>query len=323
MNGSVRMRMWDMFIPMVIGIVAVVIKKVTANALLDPLLLALMIGIFLKLCGGEKWLSIAQYDFAPSIFIPVGALFYGAANLDFQHFFVVDSHVLFILIFVVLSYIIISLVLSRMFFIQEKVGYLIAAGSAICGASAIAITSKSVDAESDEVSMGLLAVFSSALLGLFVFLPLCVHYGLFSDEEVALFSGCLFQFTGFVKAVAARLPEELGALAITIKTVRYTGLLLLIPVFSSATKERFHIPWYIIGFLGLGILLSVFPAFGVIVRPMCKSVFEILWSIAMAAIGLNTCPRKVFSVAGAKAALVSFLSFLCVSCIFFMTLQAL
>ncbi|MDI6758870.1 MAG: putative sulfate exporter family transporter, partial [Candidatus Omnitrophota bacterium] len=187
------------FLSLLVGIAAVIIEGFAKWPVLDPLLLALIIGIFLRAFVKFDDKVISGFKQASMLFIPIGVIFYGAINLNFVKFASVKTDFIFILLIVLMVYLISAILLSNLFKIKEKTGYLIAVGSAICGASAIAITSKSIDAEPDEVSTSLISVFISALIGLFGILPLlCIAFKM-SGIEYGVFSATVLQFTGFVK----------------------------------------------------------------------------------------------------------------------------
>jgi len=298
------------------GAIAIAIKDITKLSTLDPLLVAMAIGIALRALIKFNDTFISGFRLAPSIFIPVGVILYGAVNLNFTGFAKVDATTLFLIFIVFICYLISTLILSGIFGLKEKTGYLIATGSAICGASAIAITSKAVDAEPSDVSMSLIPVYLSALLGLFFILPFIRQVAMMSDMTYGVFSGGILQFTGFVKAAVANYPVEIRSIALSVKATRYVGLLFVIPLFASFIKGRLYIPWYLGLFLGAGVLFSLMPDLSDAARPICKITLNILWSIAMAAIGLNTNIKTIISKDGIKAFCVSILSFLVAAGVF-------
>lgn len=298
-----------MLYPISIGIVAILIRRITKWPILDPLLVALVIGSVIKSFIGFKSNMIATFRKMPSLFIPVGVIFYGAVNLNFKDLAVIDPDFIFITSLVFLSYVISILFLSNLFGLSEKTGYLIASGSTICGASAIAITSEPIEAEPEEVSMSLVPVFISALIGLFVIFPYVRSYFKF-EEHYGVFCGALLQFTGFVKVAASGLSGQAGSFAISVKAARYLGLLFLIPLFASFIKGRFYVPWYLWAFLCSGLIFNFVPGLREPLNVIFKNILTVLWSSAMAAIGLNADFKVLFTRKGLKNFLVSFISFI-------------
>ena len=88
------------------------------------------------------------------------------------------------------------------------------------------------------------------------------------------------------------------------------GLLFLIPLFAGFVRGRLFIPWYLWAFLGAGIVFSLSPDLAKVLRPACKIILTVLWSISMGAIGLNANVKKILTVSGIKIFAVSFLAFI-------------
>lgn len=294
-----------------IGALGLMISNMSNQPILDPLVMAMGSGIVLRAFCRFPENILNGFKITPLICLPPGIAIYGAVNLNFQiASFIKEVDFIVLLLVVCLVYILAALLLANLFNLKEKVGYLIASGSAICGASAIAITSRAIDAEPDDVSVSLTAVFLSALIGLFIILPLTAAYFKISGIDYGVFSGAVLQFTGFVKSAVIGLPLEVQNMAFSIKALRYIGLLFIIPLFSSLIKGKLYTPWYLWVFLLSGILFSVIPDLAVAANPILKPTLNILWSIAMAGIGLNADIRKLGTLNGIKALSVSFLAFL-------------
>ena len=68
--------------------------------------------------------------------------------------------------------------LGRAFGILPKLSYLISAGTAICGGSAIAAVAPVVKADDDETSMSLAVIFTLNAVALFIFPPIGHALGL-------------------------------------------------------------------------------------------------------------------------------------------------
>ncbi|UCC41389.1 MAG: putative sulfate exporter family transporter [Candidatus Aminicenantes bacterium] len=320
---AIKFEWRGLIIAIIIGIAAVFIRNISANPVLDPLLVAMTIGIVVRSFMKKDSKMVQGLNLAPFLFIPIGVVIYGAVNLNFVKFTEVSTNYIFLLFLIFLIYIISILWLSNIFGLKKKTGYLVATGSTICGASAIAITSDAIDAEPDEVSTSLISVYISALLGLFVILPVISGLLNLFNMEYGILSGTVLQFTGFVKAAVADLPTEVKTIAISVKAMRYVGLLIIIPLFASFVRRRLHIPWYLWAFLGAGIIFSYVPHLHEAYGTMLKSVLNILWSIAMASIGLSENIRTLFSRQGFSALCVSLISFLIAVGVFIVGLKIL
>jgi len=333
---SIKKEDWRVIgISVLIGSLAYGIKVATSSPFVDPLLLAMVIGIATRTIG-SSWLTGVGYSVAPRILIPLGIVFYGLKNLNFVKIAHTEKSALILVIVIMLVYYGVIFYLGNLFKQRKQIIYLTATGSAICGASAIVMTSPAVEAEPDDVSVSLLSVALAAFLGLFIFLPFfALLFGL-PGEIYALLSGSVLQFTGFVKAAMQNIPylksnfseKELTSLALSIKAIRYMGLLVAIPLFGSLIRRKFYFPGFLWAFLGAGILgswiYSVHLTFySQTLTPLIAPIYNISWSIAMAAVGLNADIRQLFSYHGTKALMMAFGGFMGAVATFFIVAYSL
>lgn len=306
-------------IAVIIGIVSVLISEFSKISILDPLLLAMIIGIVIRSNIQFESEYLRGFNITPLLFIPCGIVFYGAVNLNFRRVATVDSRYLISLFIIFVAYMVSVLLLAKLLKLKKKVAYLVASGSAICGASAIVITSKSIDADPDETSISLVSVFVSAVLGLVVLLPFLGKIFSVVGKDYGVFAGSVLQFTGFVKAAVLELSKEARSLALSVKAVRYLGLIIIIPLFASLVKRKLHVPWYLWAFLGSGLLFTFMPQLAKVLNPVLKRILKVLWSIAMGSIGLNATLEFLYSKEGLKVFIVSFVSFLVAISVFIIT----
>lgn len=280
----------------------------------DPLLLALVIGVITRTVIGDKWNLDKSLPIATVIFIPIGIVFYAMKNLNFATIVTFEKGSVFLLVAVVVVYFVSILVLGKIFGQREQITYLTATGSAICGASAIAIVSPTVEAEPDDVSISLVAVALVALLGLFTVLPFLGTLCNLTSRTYGLLAGSVLQFTGFVKAAVESVPyltsdiphNELVSLALSVKAVRYLGLLVAIPLFASLVKKKIFIPWQLGLFVGSGLCGTLIfywngGFYSDRLLPLISPLYNLSWSVALAAIGLNADVKQLLSNNGIKA----------------------
>ncbi len=306
----------------IVGLFAYGVDYWTKSPFADPLLIAMVIGIVIRSLTGHKKRLSSGFVLAPLVFIPTGVIFYGAVNLNFIKFAKVDLSFIGLLVVIMLVYFGVILFLGKLLKQRKQITYLTATGSAICGASAIAITSSAVNAEPEDVSISLLSVFIAASFGLFILLPFLTGLFGLSDRVYALLSGMTLQFTGFVKAGCGTLSKEMSTLGLTVKATRYLGLLIAIPLFASFTKKKFYIPWFLWAFLGAGLIFTFVPAIAQPLMPIFKPIQAILWSIAMGGIGLNADVKALLSDNGLKALLMTFVGFIAAILVFLIGIWA-
>jgi uncharacterized integral membrane protein (TIGR00698 family) len=325
-----------LILPFAIGGCAWGISFVTSIPYADPLLIALVAGIVIRSFMGDRPGLTESASVATSLLIPFGIFFYGAHNLNFATLGQVEPQLLLVLIAVVAVYFATIILMGRLNGQRQQITYLTATGSAICGASAIAVVSPSVQAEPDDVSISLLAVTLAAILGLFTILPFLATLFDMTSRTYGVLAGSVLQYSGFVKAAAQSVPhlepditgKELVSLAMSIKALRYLGLIIAIPLFASLVHRRIVIPaalWIFVvaGLLGTSLQIA-FPSLSAeVVLPIISRIYSISWATAMAAIGLNANFAKLLSNQGIKALIMAFGGFFAATATFFIGLLLL
>ena len=113
----------------------------------------------------------------------------------------------------------VAFVVSRLLKIKATTGSLIAAGTGICGGSAIAAMSPVVGASSMETAVALATVFSLNAVALFIFPPLGHLLGL-SPEQFGWWAAIAIHDTSSVVGAAAQFHPDSVAIAITTKLTR-------------------------------------------------------------------------------------------------------
>lgn len=149
--------------------------------------------------------------------------------------------------------------LTRLLKLDKITGYLISAGTAICGGSAIAALAPVLKAKENQVSVALGVVFVLNSVALLVFPPIG-HWLNLSQTQFGLWSAIAIHDTSSVVGAAGKYGAEALEVATTVKLAR---ALWIIPVsFASALLfngkgERPKIP-YFIGLFVLAMLLNTY-----------------------------------------------------------------
>ncbi|WP_432821742.1 YeiH family protein [Trichloromonas sp.] len=318
-----------------VGTGSFMLQTLSGSFLVDPLVLSLGCGILLRSLLGRRWNFAIGPTLAARFFIPAGIVFYALSNLDFSSYAAMPSGLGPLLFLVVAAYLGSNLLFGRLLGQKPKITYLVATGSAICGASAIAMTSPSIDGEPDDVSIALLAVTLAAFVALYLVLPFLGTLLQLPGEQYALLAGALLQFTGFVKEAMIHMPftnrgaspEALGDLALLVKAGRYLGLVVIIPLFASLVRKKVLFPlalWLYLaaGLVGTWLSIAMPPLLHRQLTPWLETAYVLLWSIAMAAIGMNADLKLLLSDQGIKAFWMALASF-CVALLTFFAYQFL
>ena len=189
-----------------------------------------------------------------------------------------------------------------------KLSNLISAGTGICGGSAIAAIAPTIDADDNDVAYAMSAtfLFDMAMIVLF---PIMGRALGMTDQAFGIWAGTAVNDTSSVVATAYAFSEGAGDFATMVKLTRTLAIIPTVVTFAliqlrlkrkeafargelqNETKSSFGIgkifPWFILGFLGMSIVASVFSVPANIVSDV-KSVSKFLMVCALAAIGLNT-----------------------------------
>lgn len=176
----------------------------------------------------------------------------------------------------------------------------------------------------------------AAVVGTFLVFPFLAILFDITNGTYGLLSGSILQFVGFVKVAVKSMPpltevipaKELLPFAISVKTARYLGLLIAIPLFASLKRKKIFIPWFLWAFLGAGLigtwLYMVNETFYTeILIPFIGPIYSISWSIAMAAVGLNADVKQLLSNNGTKAIIMAFAGFVAATATFFIGLSVI
>ncbi len=218
--------------------------------------------------------------------------------------------------------------------LPPRLGTLIAAGTSICGVTAIVSVAPAIEADEREVAYAVANVVAFGLFGM-LFYPYLAHSVLGSSETIGLFLGTAVHDTSQVVGAALTYKQVYGddvvlRVATVTKLTRNIFLAVVIPVLTwlhlkstqSATgivrkiSWRALVPGFVIGFLAMAVVRSIGDAtlgangaaFGIwdaatwafITKQLGDYwASQILLGTAMAAVGLNT-SFAVFKGVGLK-----------------------
>jgi uncharacterized integral membrane protein (TIGR00698 family) len=152
--------------------------------------------------------------------------------------------------------------LGYLIHVQQKPSFLISAGTAICGGSAIAAVGPIAQANEEEmaVSLGTVFILNSVALFLFPVIGLALHM---SQTQFGLWSALAIHDTSSVVGATAKYGAVALAVGTTIKLAR---ALWIVPL-SVATaiflksKARIQWPWFILFFCFAALLNTLLPAY--------------------------------------------------------------
>ena len=198
--------------------------------------------------------------------------------------------------------------IGRALGLNWKLSNLISAGTGICGGSAIAAIAPTIDADDNDVAYAMSAtfLFDMAMIVLF---PIMGQAMGMTDQAFGIWAGTAVNDTSSVVATGYAFSEGAGDFATMVKLTRTLAIIPTVITFTfvqlrlkrkeaianaqngDELKANFSVvkifPWFILGFLALSIVASVFSIPAAVVSGT-KSASKFLMVCALSAIGLNT-----------------------------------
>jgi uncharacterized integral membrane protein (TIGR00698 family) len=222
---------------------------------------------------------------------------------------------------------------NRKLGLPPRLGTLIAAGTSICGVTAIVSTAPAIEADEREVAYAVANVVAFGLFGMLLY-PYLAHALLTGSETIGLFLGTAVHDTSQVVG-AALTYKQIYADDVVLRTATVTKLTrniflaAVIPILTWMHVRSAHghrhamrmswtqfVPGFVVGFLGMAVVRSVGDAtlgssgaaYGLLDAQSWRSLTtwlgdfwasQLLLGTAMAGVGLNTSFR-VFHGVGLK-----------------------
>lgn len=270
----------------ILGVVAYLLSGL--HETMDALVLALLGGMIIRAVFAKRAafdMVIAYAKDIKDFLIPVAVILY-AATINVQKSLALAGSVYLQTFAATAVLLIVALLLGRALGLPKKMNWLTAVGSSICGASAIAITSRAVDARDEEISNSLIAITLVGLAAIVLFrvLPFVSMLG---QEVYGVLAGATLQQTGIVKIATSGLGAVMKDVALPVKVLR-TALIPFIALafyFLAVRQEG--------GKKGSSYFLIVLVAFVVILgltafSPAVAVITKISWIKAAATIVFAT-----------------------------------
>jgi uncharacterized integral membrane protein (TIGR00698 family) len=208
---------------------------------------------------------------------------------------------------------IVGYIISRLLQIENKTAYLISAGTAICGGSAIAAVSPIIKAEEKQISVALGTIFILNSVALFIFPPIG-HALHMSQTQFGLWCAIAIHDTSSVVGASSKYGAQALEIATTVKLAR---ALWIIPVaFISALifknkTSKVSIPWFI-GLFILAIIANTYIPIINLIGPYIVIVAKLGLTLTLFLIGAGLSGKVLRSV-GLKPLLLGVILWLFIS----------
>ena len=204
--------------------------------------------------------------------------------------------------------------LAHIFGVAQRTGVLIAAGTAICGSSAIVAVAPLIEAADEDLmlAIGTVNILGLALMFLLPATGGVLHLG---DDAFGVWAGTTIHAVPQVVAAGFAYSPQAGALATLVKLVRVTLLAPFIFILGLLYARRRGssvpipyarlVPGFVYGFLALALVntLGLLPVlqfrFGSLPAPdLLTNAGELLLTLSMAAMGLEVNVRFLARTGG-------------------------
>lgn len=227
-------------------------------------------------------------------------------KISFAQIGLVGVKGIFIVLIVTAATIFFTLWLGRKFKLDKDLTLLIAAGSSICGASAVAAIAPVINAKEKDITFAVATITIFGTVAMFLY-PLIFHLFHLSGLFYATWAGSSIHEVAQVVAAGFAAGETAGQFATLVKLTR---VLLIIPVTivvgmvqtkeqqqaqGQDTTSKVSIPWFVLGFLAVVIInsLHIVP---VAVSKQLVTLDSFLLTVAMAGMGLETSLKMIKNV---------------------------
>jgi uncharacterized integral membrane protein (TIGR00698 family) len=247
-------------------VLAAVQERVVGTALIEPLVLALLLGVLVRnvVPNPLPYLSGAGFVAKQLLELGVGLL---GASVDLREILAAGSHLIALIVLTVVLGMAGSYAIGRVAGLPHRLAVLVAVGNAICGNSAIAAVAPVIRATKREVVS---AIALTAVLGvcLVLALPLAIGWFGLDHYQYGVLAGMSVYAVPQVIAAAFPVSQLSGEVATLVKLSRVVLLGPVVVVLALLHRGRgasgevphgwqVYVPWFVALFLGLAVVRSL------------------------------------------------------------------
>jgi len=289
----------------------------------SPMILAIGLGMAGRNLVGTPAIAQAGVVFSLKRLLRLGVMLLGL-RLTIQQVAAVGGRGIAVIAATLLATFLVTRLLGRLLGVERKLAELIAAGTSICGASAVVVTNTVTRGSDEDVAYAVacVTVFGSASMLLYPALPALLHL---DGHQFGLWAGASIHEVAQVVAASFQDGPEAGNFGTIAKLSRVMMLAPMIILLGLAAARRAPasagakrglsqapLPAFILGFL----LLAGVNSIGIVPREaaaIMDTVTTILLTMSLAAMGLETDIGKL-RAKGFRPLALGFLSWIFISC---------
>lgn len=295
---------FGLILTVIVALISVYISSLVPNKIIGASVFALLIGMAMNpLIRGKENEFMPGLNFVSKKILKFAIILMGA-SLSFTQVLEVGKYSLFVMMFTLVTAFGGGYLVGKLFKMDWKLSSLISAGTGICGGSAIAAISPTIEAKDSDVAYAISATFIFDVVMVILF-PIMGRFFNMSDMGFGLWTGTAVNDTSSVVAAGYAFSDIAGNYAVIVKLTRTLSIVPIVLIFSyinaklkskkavekGVEKKKVNIkeifPWFILMFLGVVALKSI----GIITEGMggvLSNISKFFMVTALAAIGLKT-----------------------------------
>lgn len=272
--------------------------------------LALLLGIMIAQFVGHPYLHVNHKITHLLLQICVVGLGFG---IDVNTALKVGKEGILFTVFSIFGTLLLGYLLGKFLKINNKISFLIAVGTAICGGSAIAAVSPVIKAEEKQISVALGTIFILNSIALFIF-PFIGNLLELSQSQFGLWSAIAIHDTSSVVGAASKYGNDALQIATTVKLARALWIIPIAFLSSFAFKsenKKIKIP-YFIGLFVLAIIINTYVPFIQKFSTSIVTISKLGLTVTLFLIGCGL-SRKILTAVGLKPILQGILLWIVIS----------
>lgn len=225
----------------------------------SPMIIAIALGILIRNTVGTPRTLAVGIGFSMRRLLRLAIILLGV-QLTFSQVAETGLRGVSIILIVVASTFLFTLAVGRLLGADESVTRLIAAGTSICGASAVAAANSVVDAHDEDVAYAVACVTVFGSIAMFVY-PLLETGLALSGRDYGLWAGASIHEIAQVVAATFAVSREAGDFGTVAKLTRVMTMAPMVlamaaflprPAASAGSgRRRPPMPWFVAGFIAL------------------------------------------------------------------------
>lgn len=295
---------------------AFAVRSLPGVAILSPLILSILIGMTVRNTVGSPAWARPGATFSMRRLLRLGIILLGL-QLTFAQVQAVGVKGVAIIALGLVATFVVTTRLGKLFGVDAKLAELIAAGTSICGASAVIATNTVTRATDEDAAYAVACVTIFGSIAMAVYPLLAAPLGL-DAHHYGLWAGASIHEIAQVAAASDLKGAMSGSLEIGTVS-KLTRVMMLAPLViglgalaarkrssDGANTAKAPLPWFVLGFIAMIALNSLFPP-PAAWAPDIKLGTTFLLSMALAAMGLDADLRKL-AAKGPRPALLGLAS---------------